>query len=207
MKKNIRRIISALAIVMAILTIYLMASNIVAMKKEKPVRIFGYSFSYVPTNSMEPVIKVDDMVLFKKVKYDDLKTGDIIVYRSNLDETKGVYIIHRIKEVTDDGFVMLGDNNNNIVDKELVTSNMLIGKYIKVINFFNVGKLVSNKNLVFTLLIIVIIFIIVMEVVNIYVTYMKDKGKKKEEKNIRDELLEEIRQELLEEIKKEKETE
>ena len=207
MKKNIRRIISALAIVMAILTIYLMASNIVAMKKEKPVRIFGYSFSYVPTNSMEPVIKVDDMVLFKKVKYDDLKTGDIIVYRSNLDETKGVYIIHRIKEVTDDGFVMLGDNNNNIVDKELVTSNMLIGKYIKVINFFNVGKLVSNKNLVFTLLIIVIIFIIVMEVVNIYVTYMKDKGKKKEDKNIRDELLEEIRQELLEEIKKEKETE
>ena len=207
MKKNIRRIISALAIVMAILTIYLMASNIVAMKKEKPVRIFGYSFSYVPTNSMEPVIKVDDMVLFKKVKYDDLKTGDIIVYRSNLDETKGVYIIHRIKEVTDDGFVMLGDNNNNIVDKELVTSNMLIGKYIKVINFFNVGKLVSNKNLVFTLLIIVIIFIIGMEIVNIYVTYMKDKSKKKQDKNIRDELLEEIRQELLEEIKKEKETE
>lgn len=206
MKKNIKRIISALAIVMAILTIYLLASNIVAMKKEKPVRIFGYSFSYVPTNSMEPVIKVDDMVLFKKANYDDLKTGDIIVYRSNLDETKGMYIIHRIKEVTDDGFIMLGDNNNNIVDKEVVTSDMLIGKYIKVINFFNVGKLISNKNLIFTLLIIVIIFIIVMEIVNIYVTYMKDKGKKKEDKNIRDELLEEIRQELLEEIKKEKET-
>ncbi len=204
MKKIIKIVLSSISVILVALTLILIIANVSAMRKEKPVSVFGYSFSYVPTESMKPVINPNDVVIFKKCQYNNLDVGDIIVYRSKTGNTAGIYIIHRIKEITNEGFVMLGDNNNGAVDPELVTKDMLVGKFVKVFNAFNIGKIASNKNVIFFILVIIVMVIIVMEILNIYTTFQKDKIKAVEEKR-KQELLDEIRQELLEEIKNEKE--
>lgn len=190
-----------------LLIIYMLVCNVIAVREEKPVSYFGYSYSYVPTKSMEPTIKAGDSIIFKKISYDSCDVGDIIIYKSESGETKGLYIVHRIVEITDSGFIVKGDNNT-LVDDELVTADMLIGIYVKTFNFLNIGKLASNKNLIYGLLIFVFLLIMLTESVNIYLVKNKKKIKensseKLSSEELKQKLLDEMRQELLKEIEEE----
>lgn len=201
MKKIIKIISSIITAILAILVIYLLVINVVAMKKDKPVNFFGYSYSYVPTNSMEPTIMAGDSVIFKKVSYESIVVGDIIVYKSI---EKDIYIIHRVNNICEDGFEMLGDNNNGIVDSEHVTKDMFIGKYVKTFNLLNVGKLITNKNVIYIILVVIFVLIFVFEGVNIYLTKVRGSSKKKSKEELKKEVLDEMRRELEEEIKNDK---
>ncbi len=205
-KKGIKIGILSLTGICILLTCYMLICNIVAVKKEKPVSYFGYSYSYVPTESMYPTIKAGDSIIFKKVSYDDISLGDIIVYKSMEGQTKGLYIVHRVIEITNDGFIVQGDNNL-IPDDELVTESKLIGKYVRTFNFLNIGKLASNKSIIYGILVVFFAIIIISESVNIYLAKNKNKLKEniktKTDLELKNEVLEEMKQELLKEIEEE----
>lgn len=82
----------------------------------------------VATASMDPELKVGDLVLIEKCSPNDIKVQDIIEYK--LD---GYTVIHRVKEIyKKDGkifFITKGDNNDS-EDKIPVNENQLIGKSI-----------------------------------------------------------------------------
>jgi predicted Holliday junction resolvase-like endonuclease len=85
---------------------------------------------------------------------------------------------------------------------------MLIGIYVKTFNFLNIGKLASNKNLIYGLLIFVFLLIMLTESVNIYLVKNKKKIKENSSEKLSNEelkqkLLDEMRQELLKEIEEE----
>ena len=50
--------------------------------------VFGYSFYYVLTESMEPEIMAGDMILGKAVNSDELQIGDTITYLGNKGDLK-----------------------------------------------------------------------------------------------------------------------
>lgn len=62
--------------------------------------------TYVYSNSMEPLIKVNDAFLVWPAK--KLQVGDIITYRPAA--LKAPFITHRIIAVGDKGFITKGDN-------------------------------------------------------------------------------------------------
>ena len=66
---------------------------------------FGFGVSVVLTGSMEPTLKVNELVFITKA--DDYNEGDIVVYQQNND-----LIIHRIVMISGDQVVTQGDNNN-----------------------------------------------------------------------------------------------
>lgn len=199
-KKIAKIVISVVTGIITLLVCYILICNIVAMRKERPVKVFGFSYSYVPTPSMEPVIKQGDSVIFKDASYSSLKVGDIIVYKSATGETKGLYILHRIVDSSADGFIMKGDNNTS-VDPEVVTSDMYMGKYVKTFNFLNIGKLAYHKDAIYTILIIFFVGIIILESVNIaLVNYRKKSRRPVDRDKLREELLEEMKEELRAEI-------
>ncbi len=68
--------------------------------------LFGYSYSFVMSGSMEPEISAGDMVVCKAQNAYEL--NDIIVY---YDEQEKVFILHRIVGKTADGFITKGDFN------------------------------------------------------------------------------------------------
>ncbi len=90
-------------------------------------------FTYKPiailSNSMDPEFNYGDLVIYKKIKLEDLKANDIIVYKY-----KQKIIVHRIFKVLDNNkkktwVETKGDNNENIDSKPIVPDQIL-GKYV-----------------------------------------------------------------------------
>ena len=74
------------------------------MHDEFPMPL-GFGVSVVLTGSMEPTLKVNELVFV--VKADEYKEGDIVVYQKDNE-----LIIHRIMLIDGDQVVTQGDNNN-----------------------------------------------------------------------------------------------
>ncbi len=94
-----------------------------------------YNAYVVLTGSMLPKIKVEDVVVTKKIEAKDLKEGDIITFASSDERYAGTIITHRIKKKYYDSttgkytFQSQGDNNN-VADNALVEEDNIYGKVI-----------------------------------------------------------------------------
>jgi len=94
-----------------------------------------YNAYVVLTGSMLPEIKVEDVVITKRIKASELKEGDIITFASSDQRFYGTIITHRIVKKYYDSttkqytFESKGDNNN-IKDSALVEENNIHGKVI-----------------------------------------------------------------------------
>lgn len=89
------------------------------------------------SNSMEPLFKRGDVVIFKKLnekELNNIQEGTIVIY--NLEDKR---IAHRIVKRIKDGNAILyktkGDNNE-AVDTKLVKTNQIIGIYLFNIKYF-----------------------------------------------------------------------
>lgn len=116
-----------------------------------------YKDYVITTNSMEPELKKDDVVVIKKAKADNLKQGDIITFKQN-----GETITHRIVQIDDieDGklYITKGDNNN-VQDEQGLRFDQIEGKL--VIKIPQLGKMVASfKNGIIIVLVLLISAII-----------------------------------------------
>ena len=94
--------------------------------------VFLYAIKIEPyvvlSGSMEPTLQVGSLSFINKnIKYEDVKEGDIVAYRS-----EKILIEHRVKSIDTNGFVTKGDANEE--DDGLSVNKM---NYIGV-NAFNI---------------------------------------------------------------------
>ncbi len=169
---------------------------VLATVEARTPRFFGYSVSYVPTQSMEPTISAGDYVLFKSTTFEEIVEDDIIVYRS----ASGRFIIHRVIEKTDEYIICQGDNNP-IADEEYIYSDMIIGRYISKVAILSIFSGGINQNMVYIFLVILFIILIITQLVSIAIKSQTDALKKKNDQAIKDKeiMLEEMRKQILEE--------
>lgn len=198
MKKVFKYLLEGLTFILICLTLYIIIEVVVANVNNRPPRIFGISISYVPTNSMEPVITPGDYVIYTGTDFDAVKKDDIIVY-FNSSENK--YIIHRVIEKYDSYMIVKGDNNM-IADSMHVTKDNLVGKYIGKAGILKIFAGGINQIVVYIILFILVILFITLQVASIILKVKKEKMIEDKEK-IKDDLREEMKKELLEEIKNE----
>ena len=169
-------------------------------------QFFGYSVSYVPTESMEPTIMPEEYVLSHTTSFDKVDVGDIIIYKS---ET-GRFIIHRVISKFEDYLICKGDNNP-IEDSEKIYPNMVKGIYICKVEFLHIFSGGINQNTIYIFLIVLLIIMVVTQVVSAAIKSQTDDLKKKAEQVAKDKelLLEELKRQVLEEelekIRKQKE--
>lgn len=86
--------------------------------------VFGYSVQRVGSDSMAPTLYTDDMVINKK--QDSYEVGDIVTF-----VYKGQVRTHRIRFITDVGYMTRGDNRDSS-DPE-ITQEMIVGKVVNII--------------------------------------------------------------------------
>lgn len=109
----------------------------------------------VISGSMEPTLKINDLIFSKKVEENKLQKGDIISFVK--DKQVITHRINNIKEIEGKRqYETKGDHNNDI-DEEIVTYEEIVGKYMFKIPA--IGYLVRNSQTQMGLLVIIIIFI------------------------------------------------
>ena len=119
--KYIAKIFSWTALVILILlalflAYYTISTRIYASKGEK-FEPFVSLYTIV-SGSMEPNIKVYDVVISKKVKSPkDIKVGDVITFISSSSVSKGMTVTHRVIEVKqgENGVVYRTKGDNNLI--------------------------------------------------------------------------------------------
>ncbi|MBQ4638218.1 MAG: signal peptidase I [Clostridia bacterium] len=101
--------------------------------------VFGYSWAVISSGSMEPAIKVNDMVIIKK--QDDYNVGDIVTYRSG-----NISVTHRVVEKSDTGCITKGDFNN-VEDPYLIPMENIVGRVVGIVPWVGlfVGYLKTPK--------------------------------------------------------------
>lgn len=169
-----------------------------AKKTNKMFSLFGYSYSVVVTNSMDPDIKVGELILIKKVNYEKYLQNakvneDVVVYYSSMNKR---FIVHQLYEINGSNLRLKGVNND-APDLELVDKDNFQGIVVSH-GFRSFGLfLLSSRPIIVLILLVFLIFISISEVISAMLR------KNKEEIQKQKEIQEQLRKEVLEEIKKE----
>ena len=110
---------------------------------DKTVKVFGFKPYVVITNSLEPYINVNDLIIVKKPKIDDLEEEDVITFMAdiNYDGEKEV-VTHYIYSITENnnGDTIIRthryfeDGVTVIPDYWVIGADDVLGQYVFKIN-------------------------------------------------------------------------
>lgn len=215
MKKTLTGIFSGLAILIFILSIGLMISGTIALRRNEPVFVFGRAVAVVPTDSMvgnEPdSLDVNDMVIIRKATIDEVEIGDVIVFQGVNGSGNPILVIHRVVDIQDEGIITKGDNNSSIDQpsyQDYVSNDNFQGIFQTKITFLKPlsQMMSSSKSLIFGGLAVVLTIMLISEVIHLVRTYQDEKNeaiKKRHEEEI-EALKEKQKQEIREEILRDK---
>ena len=99
---------------------------VLSIKNDKELYVFGYKPYLITSESMYPYLKLNSIVIVKKYNFNKIKEKDVIAFNVNESKVNGC---HRVKEISEDGFLTRGDNNK-FDDEKFVTQNNFIGKVV-----------------------------------------------------------------------------
>ena len=179
----------------------------VCTARGKAVNFFGNSLLHVVTGSMEPTIETGEYVFTKEAAQKDLAVGDIVAYYSEDPQITGRLVIHRIKEIREDGlFITMGDANP-VPDPYPVRYDQIQGRLSGRAHIFNwISSFADPRKLLLMLVVIPIFFLSIYEAGTlgklVKGARMNNPVAKKKEKEAYDAAVEEIRKKAVEEYLK-----
>mgnify|MGYP003302929471 CR=1 FL=1 len=128
---------------------------------EENTHILGIYMFNIVSESMQPTLDVNDLVVVQKVDISELQKDDIITFLQD-DRTISHRISRVIKENDDIKFITKGDNND-IVDPDEVDSGQVYGKVLFSIK--GIGTIISYiqnvRGFINIAIFIVIVYILV----------------------------------------------
>lgn len=157
---------------------------------------WGWRFDIVSTGSMEPAYNTGGMVVTKPAEVNDIKVGDVILFRQILIEEEA-RICHRvidIEEIDGNLFFQTKGDANEYSDSDPVSSQNLIGKTILYIpNVGNISYLLhlhetpitlmgKNISVAFILISALGLTVISVELKNMWEWISKPHAKKRQER-------------------------
>ncbi len=152
--KIVKRVLLIIITVILVLILIFNLNNFIQIKimKKDLATLGGYAVLEVVTGSMEPTIKVGDLIVIN-TKEKQYKKNDIITFY----DVNNSFVTHRLKEIKDDVMITKGDNNNT-EDEALPVKN-IVGKYIFKIS--GLGIILSSLKNPFVSIMILVIGILI----------------------------------------------
>lgn len=104
---------AVLWIVIIVLSLSLVSLFITGKITGKPT-VFGIKPMIVVSESMVPTICVGDVIIGKPVEPEEVSVGNVVAYKvsSNVTDSISVTVVHRVIDITEEGFIFKGDNNS-----------------------------------------------------------------------------------------------
>ena len=190
-KKGLKWISNILTVILLILLVILIYTKCVStFSKSAYPDYFGYTFLEVASGSMEPTLKVHDVVIVK-IDNSKIEKGDIVAYQTGDD-----IITHRVLFIDQDKVTLKGDANNTI--DEPISKQNIIGKVVLTCKELGIWKSIFlEPKVIIALFVTLILF-------DLTLSY-KGKEEKNKEREIKpqEEKTEEIKMEPIQEMSQE----
>ncbi|MBQ0098729.1 MAG: signal peptidase I [Oscillospiraceae bacterium] len=138
MKKVLNVIATIFLVLLVIIVIFVF---VVRISGDTP-NVFGYQVFRVSSGSMEPTLKVGDVILVKRTEPSLIKNGDIITYKGAEGDFRDKIITHKVVEepvINEYGeyvFQTCGIAKGAIPDPK-IKGNQILGVYISTIPLLN----------------------------------------------------------------------
>lgn len=204
-KKIYQSIVTVITICLFIITMYVLIAGAISIKNGRMMNLFGFTYSIVPTNSMEPEINVGDSVIGKKEKFENLEIGDDVIYHY-VYEDLDIYVVHRIIRYDEGlGYKTQGINTSQ-EDPIYVTKDNYISTRIWNGNLANIGEIVLNNRGTLFLVLIGILLLIAANGVFDILKILDEKKKlslEDEKEKLKTDYEKELRRQVEEELKNE----
>ena len=142
--------------------------------------VFGYSFYYVLTGSMEPEIMAGDMILGESVDSEELQVGDVVTYMGESGDLFGKVITHKIVEIHEDGTLITQGVANSVPDPQIRASQVM-SKYVTTIPLAGGLFSIINSKIGFILLIATPLGLLIINEVSNIAKAVKEEKEDKEE--------------------------
>lgn len=183
--KTVKKIASICSKVLIGLLMVLMIVSLAFKISGSNVNLFGLNLYYIATPSMEPDLKVGDVILSVDVKdLSKLEVYDVITYKGEEGSYKGKLITHQIIEIKEENgeyiFITKGTNPNSTVDPEVSADQVVSKMLFEVPLVGNVVTLLKNKVAFFLVLVLPLSAMLVIETVNLVKAVKKDDEEKEE---------------------------
>ena len=174
-------VVSALIFILAIV---IFISAIIARRENRPLEIFGYSTAIVQTDSMEPYIKVGDLIVVRSADISSAKIGDYAVFISRSAAIYGERVVHEVIEIGEDegGYYIITRGKNYIDESSVPTEKIYSDDFVGIAILNNaflgafVGFFTRTENLIFLAIIALIIFFAVSQIKKIVAAIKNKEG-------------------------------
>ncbi len=138
MKKVLNVIATIFLVVLILIVIFVFMARV---SGDTP-NVFGYQVFRVSSGSMEPTLKIGDVILVKRTEPSLVKNGDIITYRGTEGDFRDKIITHKVVEepvINEYGeyvFQTCGIAKDAILDPK-INGNQILGVYVSTIPLLN----------------------------------------------------------------------
>jgi signal peptidase len=136
--KAVRYSKNAIFAVLLVVLVGILIVTMLARVSGKSPSLLGFAVYRVSSGSMEPTLKVGDVILSQKCNPEDLAEGDIVSYEGSVGEFKDKIVTHRVqtapyKENGEYYLVTKGDNNP--AEDSPILFKQVCGKMIQKLDF------------------------------------------------------------------------
>lgn len=137
-----RKVISVLSTILLLsATALVVFVFVIRLTGAKP-KIFGYYIFNVASDSMTPMLEVNDVILVKQCGGEDVHKGDVITYRGQSGELAGKDITHKVIEepVKDSGGtirIKTKGTKDGAIEDPVLTGEQVIGKYVRTLKILS----------------------------------------------------------------------
>lgn len=174
-KNSIKKIISSI-----IYTVLIIVLCVVLMQKLSNNRIsfWGYRIFKVISESMMPEYKINDILLVKDIKTENIKIGDNLSYLKEMSKGVNVIITHKVVGIEKDR------NGNrlfhtkgiaNITEDPVVKEEQIYGVVVNKIYSLSVINKLINNIFGFILLVFVPLLLMIYSCIKDLITMVKEK--------------------------------
>lgn len=137
-----RKVISVLSTILLISATALVVFVFVLRLTGAKPKIFGYYIFNVASDSMTPMLEVNDVILVKQCSGEDVHKGDVITYRGQSGELAGKDITHKVIEepVKDTGGtirIKTKGTKDGAIEDPILTGEQVIGKYVRTLKILS----------------------------------------------------------------------
>lgn len=159
-----KKIFNVIATVFLFFLIVVVIFVFISRTRGESPSVFGYHVFRVSSDSMVPTLDVEEIILVKESKPEEVNKGDIVTYIGEQGDLKDMTVTHRVvsgpTKVGDTYYLTtMGDKEGAVADPE-ISFDRVIGKYItslpvidKIYTFF-----LSPVGLITFIVLIIVLF-------------------------------------------------